>query len=203
MTTENELSYTEFKSKINHEIKKIRVDALNQLEKHVASDISKLHSTESENYLNSLIKLFKDDAEVCREKSITLVSQYLRDQAVIDDETSISILLIIHDRVGKETYEETSEEIRFLLSKLLILLILKNDTFSGCVKNVIDVLINCLNDSYSEVKKSGFELAEIIAKKFPNWFLEYSEKISKSLLKCSKHKHFRVRAAAINCLGIF
>ncbi|XP_065208311.1 dynein axonemal assembly factor 5 [Planococcus citri] len=203
MSSEDTLIYSDIKTKLIHQIKKIRVDALNELENRFTPDISKLHSTESESYLNLLINVFKDEAEVCREKSINLVTLYISKQAIIDDETATSILLIVHDRLGKEPVEETSEEIRCLLSKLLILLISKNDNFSStCLKNIIEVLNNGLNDSYSEVKKTAFELAEIVARKFPNWFPEYSENVCKNLLKCVKHKHFRVRAAAVNCLQV-
>lgn len=145
-----------------------------------------------------VINCFNDKAELCRHKAVSLLVTGLESSNALEKDISILLVLSIHERIGGTEITETSEEIRLLLVTLLRTVISKStDVVLNYPKEICSIVVNGVNDNFAEVKRESCECASEFAEKFHH----HSDELINAMLMATKHKHFRVRAAAINGLA--
>lgn len=151
--------------------------------------------------LKNVLKLWSDPVEKCRELSISLTFQTVKESDNIGVYLPALIPLLVQ-RLGQQDIVEPSEEIRFQLVKLLAWII---ETAGKLLASYLDELISVLQrvivDPYPEVKKESCRCASAVAKAIPEQFHMQSASLIPPLQTTISHQHSRVRVEAIHAIG--
>lgn len=150
-----------------------------------------------------ILRSFKDPSEACRENAILLVSEVLEKVPSVEPFLTF-IVTVVAKRIGLDDDKETSEEIRLLLIKMLIIL-LKNSSncnLTPCLNDICTILCKSLADNFPEVKLASCECTKLLANTIPKQFHVQSETYLKALIPGAVHKHYKVRTAFISTIGI-
>lgn len=167
-------------------------------ERSSKDDISKAFEVVFKDVLRS----FKDPSEACRENAILLVIDIVGKVPSVEPFLTF-IITVVAKRIGLDDDKETSEEIRLLLIKLLIVL-LKNSSncnLTPCLDDLATILCKSLLENYHEVKLASCECTKLLANTIPKQFHVQSETYLKALIPGAVHKHNKVRTAFISTIG--
>lgn len=148
----------------------------------------------NEYLLDIVLKIIQDPVEKCREMGIKIAMLFVPSNELLEP-----ILRIVHERMGKVPFVETSEEIRLLLLELVNACIVKG----GCDKVLKDdmlanVLTKALQDAFPESKRACVELLLNVAKVCPEALKFNVKKILSSLIQNLNHQHSKVRCVTVN-----
>lgn len=180
---------------------KMRKNCLEELQR----DIKKHDTVPDANTALSIFKLtlkvISDGSESCRERAVLVTTSCLSSWPLAVEDTVFILFPALHKRLGTHENMETSEEIRLLLVKLLKLSIQKyGEAISPFVVDIVDILNRCIRDRCPEVIKESCDCLDELAKTVPEFRL-HSERIVETVIVATKHKHYKIRVAAIHSLG--
>ena len=148
-----------------------------------------------------LLKLLSDPVEKCRELSVAMISDFLK-QVQKPDENLPYIIPVLCQRLGQQEIIETSEEVRLSSVKLLYQIMeFSGKKLSVYLDDIIRILQRTLIDPYPEVKKQSCYCSSLLAKTIPEYFHAQTESLVKPLLMSITHQHSKVRTLVIETLG--
>ncbi|XP_015188867.1 PREDICTED: dynein assembly factor 5, axonemal isoform X2 [Polistes dominula] len=148
-----------------------------------------------------LIKLLNDQAEVCRDRAVELLKNFLN-LLTPHDKHIIYVIPVLSRRLSPEEYIEPSEEVRLKCITLLKVIILKyKDHISIYMDEIIGILARTVRDKYPNAKRESCECISELAKIVPRHFYTYSETLIKPILSNFSHQHYRVRVASVKTIG--
>lgn len=163
-----------------------------------------------------LIKCYSDRFEMCRSLSCSVVSEILKHLEQNDYYLSL-LVPVIAKRLAAQDVAEESEELRLQLLKQLKFIInkYKDLNLTGTVhgqadgkdrmlkpyNDIMDILKNCLLDSYPAILKECCEIIKVTADASPS-FSYRAEVLAAPLMSLLKHRHSPIRTAAVEALGI-
>jgi dynein assembly factor 5 len=163
-----------------------------------------------------LIKCYSDRYEMCRSLAALIISEILKNLQQNDYYLSL-LVPVIGKRLGSQEIVEESEEMRLQLLQQLKFIIGKykymNET--GTVKKkrddedrllrpyneIIDILKNCLMDTYPAVLKECCDIIKLTAEASPSFHYR-AEALAEPLTSLLRHRHSNIRIAAIEALGV-
>lgn len=180
---------------------KMRKNCLEELRR----DIEKKNSVPDPNIALSIFKLTlkvsSDGSESCRERAVLVTTICLNSWPLSVEDTGFLLFPTLHKRLGNYENAETSEEIRLLLVRLLKLSIQKyGKAISHFVVDIVDILNRCIRDRCPDVIKESCDCLDELAKTVPEFRL-HSVQIVETVISATKHKHYKIRVAAIHSLG--
>lgn len=194
--------YEKTKIDLSSEVPKVRKTCLEEL----LNVISNPASCEDRDTIFSIFKLvvrrFEDTSESCRELSVRITLSFLESWSVTGD--AIFLLLpLIQKRLCVEQPGETSEQIRLLLIELVTIIVNKYPTdISPFAEKIVNIMVLGFGDPSPDVKKNTCTCASVVAKTLADFRL-HSDAVISAILPILKHKHYRVRVAAVNALSMF
>lgn len=163
-----------------------------------------------------LIKCYSDKFEMCRSLSCSIVSEILKHLEQNDYYLSL-LVPVIAKRLAAQDVLEESEEMRLQLMKQLHYIINKYKDLksTGTVRghpdgedrllkpynDIIDILKNCLLDSYPAILKESCEVIKATAIASPSFHYR-AEALAEPLMCLLKHRHSPIRVAAVEALGM-
>ncbi|XP_046385055.1 dynein axonemal assembly factor 5 isoform X2 [Ischnura elegans] len=149
----------------------------------------------------NLLKCLSDNSEICREISISLITDILSTLPA-NDKYLISLMPILAERIGGQEVKEPSEEVRLLSVVLLKNIINKyGSLLIPYLNEIIQILSKTLLDPYPMVKRESCECTSCTAVHLSKQFHMQSETVVKPLLKVISHQHFKVRVAGVKAIG--
>ena len=108
------------------------------------------------------------------------------------------ILPVFGDRLAQQEMVESSEEIRYLLSKTLVAIASSSrESFASFVDDCVKILARTLADPYQDVRKEACKLVVQLAQHNPRPLAFHGAAVAKSILPCLQHRHSSVRIAGI------
>ena len=153
-----------------------------------------------------LLKLLRDDSERVREIAAELVLFFYGHMVNTAPMTLSYILPVLKQRlVFKEEVVEPSEEVRFLLIKILSrILELPNETedLKVHLDDLIHILGACINDSFSDIKVEACENVHQLAQALAKDFHMSASGLLNPLAKAMTHQQKKVRIACIKACGV-
>ena len=175
--------------------------------------------------VRSTLVMCSDPIEKCRELALAIVSAVLEHSASKSSSSSSAgleneafwhtdltglVITCMHERLAGHDVKETSEEIRLSMLKLLERLVATKAasdqhrfSFEIHFQELVAVLVNALNDNFSEVKKSACECVRSLAVHLAaSCFHMQSEQLVRALLVNATHQHSRVRKDVVDCLRV-
>lgn len=182
----------------NFKVRKTRLDELR-------ADVEKELSIPDPNIALSIVKLaikmFFDGSESCRERAVQVTSICLNSWSLPVEETVFIFFPILHKRLGNQENAETSEEIRLLLVKLLKLSIqIYREAIPPFIVDIIDILNRRIRDRCPDVIKESCDCLDELVLTVPEFRLR-SEQIVETVIIATRHKHYKIRVAAVHSLG--
>lgn len=148
-----------------------------------------------------LLKIFSDPVEKCRELSIDIIREYMKN---VDkpDESLPYVIPVLVQRLGQQEIIEPSEEIRLMLIEFLSE-ILENSgkKLSVYLDDLVRILQRTIPDPFPDVKKESCRCTSKIAKAIPEYFHMQSESLIKPLLLTITHQHAKVRTLVVETIG--
>jgi len=149
----------------------------------------------------SILRLFADPVEKCRELSAAYVDQMYRKSPNPSLHLPYVIPTLMERLAGKEVVE-TSEEIRLQLVDMLVGIIERvGNRIAPFVDDVVKILCRTLVDPFPDAKKRSCVCASLVAKAAPAYFQQASERLIEPLTKGLSHQHSRVRVAFAKAIG--
>ncbi|XP_022120793.2 dynein axonemal assembly factor 5 [Pieris rapae] len=150
-----------------------------------------------------VLKSFLDESEACREKAISIMSNFIQ-HLPLNDYYLTYILPVIVRRIGCAEIVEESEEIRLVLIELVHVIIDKykgTHLLSSFMNDFTSILTKTSTDPFPKVKLEACECIILITKILQRDFHFQSESYVKPVLSNFAHQHFRVRVASIRAIG--
>lgn len=154
-----------------------------------------------------LLKLLRDESERVREISAELILFFYGHMVNTSPMTLSYILPVLKQRLvcKEEIIIEVSEEVRFLLIKILSrILDLPNETedLKVHLDDLIAILGSCMNDSFADIKVEACENVHKLAKTMPKDFHLTAAGLLNPLAKAMTHQQKKVRVACIKACGV-
>ncbi|KAH3861633.1 dynein axonemal assembly factor 5-like [Dreissena polymorpha] len=190
---------------LGEENKLARRKALENIKKDTVGRKPSIDESETKPILNEilkpLLKSFSDPVEKCRELSLEILSQFLR-QVKDPEEYLPFIIPVVVQRLGQQEITESSEELRFqLVSFMQEILECSGKKLAVYLDDIVKILQRTILDPYPEVKKVSCQCLSIVAKTIPEYFQQQSESLVKPLLQSIAHQHAKVRSIVVYTIG--
>ena len=156
--------------------------------------------------LPSLLLLYQDSVEKCRELSYKLTYKALETipSLLEGGDALMSILKGLCNRINEVPFLEPAEELRLQIVDIIYLMIDKHININ--VEIFIDTLILTLSksllDNFPSVKRRGAELVIILCKRYPKSLQMSFKTILKPLILNSNHQHSKTRSLTITAIGM-
>ena len=191
---------------LGEENKLARRKALENIKKDTVGRKPSIDESETKPILNEilkpLLKSFSDPVEKCRELSLEILSQFLR-QVKDPEEYLPFIIPVVVQRLGQQEITESSEELRFqLVSFMQEILERSGKKLAVYLDDIVKILQRTILDPYPEVKKVSCQCLSIVAKTIPEYFQQQSESLVKPLLQSIAHQHAKVRSIVVYTIGL-
>lgn len=186
---------------LNNNDRKVRLQCLDNVRNILNKDASKV--TNKFYVITSVVNLFTDSSEACREKSIQLIIMLIEKWNVHEEFLPV-VINQVYLKMGAIHDLEASEEVKKLHLKLLDIMLNKYSSFlSGHIENIVSILKYSLTDSCPEVRKMACECANSLAKVIGMSLAPYSEILIELIIKNTKFTQYKVRVAAIESLSTY
>lgn len=150
----------------------------------------------------SLVACVADETEKCRELTISLLGSLLQ-RLPASDYYLTYVVPAIRKRITS-TSSEPSEEIRLALVQLLHSIIKhygKSTSLVPFFDDFVEILVKTSSDDCPPVKQETCFVAMSLANSSPKDFHMRSETLCMSILSIFQQRPFKVRVAAIQCIG--
>ncbi|XP_077300483.1 dynein axonemal assembly factor 5 isoform X2 [Arctopsyche grandis] len=153
---------------------------------------------------SSLTTCLADETESCRQLTINILSEMLA-RLPPSDYILTYVVPAIKNRITS-TPPESSEELRHALIKLLNSVIVRyghSETvfLVPFFDDLVEILVKAASDDCPDVKKETCETVANMANAAPKDFHMRSETLCMAILAVFQHRHFKVRVAAVQCIG--
>lgn len=155
-------------------------------------------------YQVQILKCFRDESETCRELSLQLTLAIIQ-KLNLNDYYLAYVFPVVVERIGTPEIVEESEELRLKTMELvneIVGLYNKEDLLGPFVDDIVEVLTHSLNDKYPKVKLACCDCVHLTFEAAPRKFGEVSVQLVKPLVRLFTHRHFKVRVAAVEALGV-
>ncbi|XP_065109082.1 dynein axonemal assembly factor 5 [Paramisgurnus dabryanus] len=151
--------------------------------------------------LKSLLKGLSDPTEACREKTIQIITAFIRSVPKPED-TLPYLMPALAQRLGGKEILEPAEELRLALMEMLALVVdVCGRHLAPYLDDVMKVLQRTITDPFPEVKKESCKCTISFAKCVPDHFHLQAESLLKPLLQTVSHQHSQVRVSATQAIG--
>lgn len=148
-----------------------------------------------------LLKIFFDPVEKCRELSINIIREYMKNVEK-PDESLPYVIPVLVQRLGQQEITEPSEEIRLMLIEFLSeILEFSGKKLSVYLDDLMRILQRTISDPFPDVKKESCRCTSKIAKAIPEYFHMQSESLIKPLSLTITHQHAKVRTLVVETIG--
>ncbi|XP_048757748.2 dynein axonemal assembly factor 5-like [Ostrea edulis] len=148
-----------------------------------------------------LLKIFFDPVEKCRELSINIIREYMKNVEK-PDESLPYVIPVLVQRLGQQEITEPSEEIRLMLIEFLSeILEFSGKKLSVYLDDLMRILQRTIPDPFPDVKKESCRCTSKIAKAIPEYFHMQSESLIKLLSLTITHQHAKVRTLVVETIG--
>jgi len=192
---------------LNEKDKVVRRNSLIKLEKAIRSNRKVSEELVLRAFLEELhkplLRLLSDQGEKCRELSIELLSDFLSEitHNQLNDLLPL-VLSAVLGRICTQPFPEQSEEIRVEILELIEKICeLAKELIIPFTHDVVDALANALHDSCPDAKKKCCSLVtRITSITEPARLANCAAPLVQSLVTTLKHRHWKVRKAALESL---
>lgn len=151
--------------------------------------------------LKPLLKILSDPVEKCRELSIGVLTECLKQLSCPVSSLSY-VMPVLVQRLGQQDIIEPSEEIRLILVELLSSIVeISREAVTPYLGDAIKILQRTIVDQYPEVRKQSCRCASLLAKSTPQHFHMQCDSLIKPLLQTISHQHSRVRVEVVKAIG--
>ena len=173
---------------------------------------AELSSTQLKPLLRPLLLSFSDDSERCRDGAVGLFRRW---QSLCSDASEVSgalpfLMPVMVERLGSETVQEPSEEVRASLVMLMRDVLLKcRQLLRPYIAEIGAIALGCARDKHPEVIKGLCELMTAVSadvlrplckETTPKQVKPFSQKLIQALLPHILHRHGAVRLAVLGAL---
>lgn len=151
---------------------------------------------------SSLTTCLADETESCRQITIQILSDMLS-RLPPSDYILTYVVPTIKSRITSSS-PESSEELRHALIALLNSVIVRYGETVFLVPffdDLVETLVKAASDDCPDVKKETCDTVANLANAAPKDFHMRSETLCMAVLAVFQHRHFKVRVAAIQCIG--
>lgn len=150
-------------------------------------------------YQVHILKCFRDDSETCRDLSIDIMLNLIKNLA-LNDYYITYVFPVLVERIGTPELIEESEELRLKLIEFMnevIKIYSKTEYLTPFLNDIILILVNSLIDKYPKVKYACCETIILVSEALPTHFHLQCESLIKPLIKCFTHQHYKIREIAV------
>lgn len=175
--------------------------------------LKELHETTEKNSLDlvnifpsihaNILRCFSDKAEVCKDLAIDIITLFI-ENLPLNDFYLTYIIPVVAKRIGMIETIEGSEELRLKLVILVRNIVVRyKDTgyLSRFFNDLTNILVKTSTDPYAKVKFETCETIILLSNAIKADFHMQSESFVKPVISNFSHQHFRVRVAAVRCIG--
>lgn len=147
-----------------------------------------------------LLDLLKDPADKCKELAVNLIDTFITTSSVPPEDLSL-IIQCIHARLGQEVQQESCEEVRISLLKVVFQLIRIYSMFIHLeFSKLTDIVARAARDKFPAAKLLAGEISMNLCESCPK-VANYARKLVDSFRPNLFHQQFKVRINSLDAVG--
>ena len=147
-----------------------------------------------------LLDLLKDPADKCKVLAVNLIDTFISTSSVPPEDLSL-VTQCIHARLGQETQQESCEEVRISLLKVIFQLIKIYSNFIHLeLSKLTDIVARAARDKFPAAKLLAGEITINLCELCPK-VANYARKLVDSFRPNLFHQQFKVRISSLESIG--
>lgn len=147
-----------------------------------------------------LLDLLKDPADKCKELAVNLLQTFVVTTSVQSEDLSF-VIQCVHSRVGQEVQQESCEEVRIAVLKVVLEIINWYTPFIHLeLSKITDIVAKAGKDKFPAAKLLAGEISMNLCAKCPK-VGNYARKIVEAFRPNLFHQQFKVRINALEAIG--